>query len=447
MARNHLMLLAAGMAGILVFSCEPSQAQENQYLQRIEIPSSFNPVGSGARALGMGGAFIAVADDATSASWNPGGLIQVELPEVSMVGALVHRIEENDFGAHPEADGAETVDLTELNYLSATYPFVLANRNMVVSLNYQHLYDLTRQWSFFLDEASADTTLGQHVEYRQEGGLSALGLAYCVQVTPALSVGLTFNLWEDDLTPNEWEQKTWQWGRGRDFGDDFVFESRLYDRYSMSGVNANLGLLWRATPELTLGAVVKTPFDADITRHHRRNVSIRFANTLLPDVVDAARRTEDATLSMPLSMGIGAAYRFNDRFSLSLDLHRTEWDDFEYTGPDGRSVSPINNRPSGDADIDPTHHLRLGGEYLWIRPKSVIPFRGGLIYDPAPAPGSPDDYYGFSIGTGIGYDRYIFDVAYQGRFGSDVGGAGLEGLGLSQDVAEHTLYGSLIVHF
>ena len=38
----------------------------------IEFSASPNPVGSGARALGMGGAFIAVADDATSASWNPG---------------------------------------------------------------------------------------------------------------------------------------------------------------------------------------------------------------------------------------------------------------------------------------------------------------------------------------------------------------------------------------
>ena len=42
----------------------PSFAQP---LQRIEIPSSPNPFGFGARALGMGGAFIAIADDATAA--------------------------------------------------------------------------------------------------------------------------------------------------------------------------------------------------------------------------------------------------------------------------------------------------------------------------------------------------------------------------------------------
>ena len=56
-----------------VFSLEvDAQAQINQ---QTRINSSPNPIGSGARAQGMGGAFIAIADDATAASWNPGGLI------------------------------------------------------------------------------------------------------------------------------------------------------------------------------------------------------------------------------------------------------------------------------------------------------------------------------------------------------------------------------------
>jgi hypothetical protein len=41
--------------------------------------------GSGARALGVAGAFTAVADDATAASWNPAGLIQLERPEASFM--------------------------------------------------------------------------------------------------------------------------------------------------------------------------------------------------------------------------------------------------------------------------------------------------------------------------------------------------------------------------
>src|SRR5262245_57375127 len=34
----------------------------------------FLHVGAGARAIGMGGAFIAIADDASAAYWNPAGL-------------------------------------------------------------------------------------------------------------------------------------------------------------------------------------------------------------------------------------------------------------------------------------------------------------------------------------------------------------------------------------
>ena len=36
--------------------------------------------------MGMGGAFLARADDATAASWNPAGLSYLRLPEVSLVG-------------------------------------------------------------------------------------------------------------------------------------------------------------------------------------------------------------------------------------------------------------------------------------------------------------------------------------------------------------------------
>src|SRR4249920_227564 len=43
-------------------------------------------LGVGARALGMGGAFLARADDATAATWNPAGLSYLRRPEVSVVG-------------------------------------------------------------------------------------------------------------------------------------------------------------------------------------------------------------------------------------------------------------------------------------------------------------------------------------------------------------------------
>src|SRR5262245_10423641 len=67
---------------------------------------SLNRPGSGARAAGMGNAFIAVSDDGTAASWNPAGLSQLRRPELSVVLSLSRRDE--------ELDGFRTFDRTSL---------------------------------------------------------------------------------------------------------------------------------------------------------------------------------------------------------------------------------------------------------------------------------------------------------------------------------------------
>lgn len=44
--------------------------------------AEFLRIGVGARALGMGGAFTAISDDATAAYWNPAGMARFERPEL-----------------------------------------------------------------------------------------------------------------------------------------------------------------------------------------------------------------------------------------------------------------------------------------------------------------------------------------------------------------------------
>jgi long-subunit fatty acid transport protein len=418
-----------------------------QTIQRIEIPSSLNPVGSGARALGMGGAFIAVADDATAASWNPGGLIQLEKPEISVVGAYFDRMEDNSFGTNPEASGEQSVSETRFNYLSASYPFTFLNRNMIVSVNYQNLFDFTRRWNFPFEQRADNLTISQNIDYHQEGSLSALGIAYCVQATPQLSFGLTLNFWEDGIYENKWRQTTRNQGSGIYAGNPFTFEATSRDEFSFSGFNVNLGMLWNVNSRLTLGAVVKTPFTADLTHKLEFNASQNFPD--FPGAGSTISEFSDTNekLDMPMSYGIGLAYRFSDQFTVAADIYRTEWGDFVLTDSEGRKTSPITGQSTSESDIGPTHQVRIGAEYLFIEPKYVIPVRGGLFYDPAPAQGSPDDYFGFSLGSGIAVGRFVFDIAYQYRFGNGVGGSILQNLDFSQDVEEHTIYSSIIIHF
>jgi hypothetical protein len=76
----------------------------------------------------------------------------------------------------------------------------------------------------------------------------------------------------------------------------------------------------------------------------------------------------------------------------------------------------------------------------------VIPFRGGLFYDQAPARGGYDDFFGFSCGTGIARGRVVFDIAYQYRYGRDVAKIILDAYEFSQDTEEHLVYTSIICH-
>lgn len=45
----------------------------------------FIAIGVGGRALGLGGAYVALANDATSAYWNPAGLSKLQYPQISLM--------------------------------------------------------------------------------------------------------------------------------------------------------------------------------------------------------------------------------------------------------------------------------------------------------------------------------------------------------------------------
>jgi|WetSurMetagenome_2_1015567.scaffolds.fasta_scaffold02458_9 long-subunit fatty acid transport protein len=412
----------------------------------IDFTSSPNPLGSGARALGMGGAFIAVADDATAASWNPGGLVQLERPEISAVGEAVRLTEDNQFKERPEGSGKQSSKSASLNYLSAAYPFTLLDHNMVVSMNYQHLYDFSRKWQVGMlsDNPYMKTDWG----YQADGGLYAYGLAYSVQLIPQLSFGFTLNFWQDGIYQNGWQTLT-RWhvlidmGKNRRFTEDYLRN----DRYSFNGFNANLGFLWNITEQLNLGVVFKSPFTAGI-RHDFDAVTVdNYSNRKKQPVPYLENGTDFFDLGMPMSYGFGLAYRFSDRLTLSADVYRTEWGRFLISTPDGKEFSALSGLPKDQSDVSATTQAHVGAEYLIIKPKYTIPLRAGFFYDPGPAEKSPDNYYGFSAGTGIGIGRFVFDLAYVYRFGNDVKKTLVEGVTFSQNVAEHAVYTSLIIHF
>jgi len=417
--------------------------------QQVGVASSPNPVGSGARAMGMGGAFIAIADDATAASWNPAGLIQLEKPEVSIVGAYFDRREEFSSAVHPEIKNTGEIDDFNINYFSATYPFRFY-RNMVVSVNYQRLYEFERSFDYSYDYSSLGVNFTQRKRFDQEGFIGAMGLAYAIEITPWLSLGATLNIWTDDLFwDNEWKETFTEHGVGTQSAVPVTIDTRYTDKYSdFRGLNANFGLLWNMNRYLTLGAVIKTPFDADIRHEHRFTQTSAFGPPINTTVPGEQSTSEDVELSMPLSYGIGVAWRVSDALSFDLDVYRTDWSEYILTDSQGNHFSPIDGQPESASDVEDTTQVRIGGEYLFISQKRniVVPLRAGFFYDPEPSHGDIKDFYGIAVGSGIAYKRFIFDMAYQLRRGCDVDTGNL--IATSEaDITQHLFLASVIIHF
>jgi long-subunit fatty acid transport protein len=428
----------------------------------VVISSSPTPVGSGARAAGVANAFIAVADDATAASWNPGGLVQLERPEVSAVGSFFYRTDDTN-GVSQTTEGIsedysigeDSTTSLDLNFLSAAYPFELFRRNFTVSLNYQRKFDFNRDFDFDYMQTREEFLIYRDFRINQEGGLHALSPALALQIIPTLSAGVAFNIWGSEFfKENAWTStKTLHRvridaGSGTTVSDATVVETQEFNDFS--GYNATFGVLWNAASCLSLGAVVNLPFQADL------RVEQRIENLDVPR--DDPQRVEsygqDIEMDFPVSYGFGVAFRPMDPLTFSLDYMRVEWEDFVFSDEAGNKYSVITSLPAnedGKADVGATNTVRFGVEYLFIWQRLLWPVRGGFFYDPEPAAGGTDDYFGLAVGSGITFKRFTFDIAYVFKFGNDIRPSNITDIrNLDEartDVKQHTLLFSMVARF
>lgn len=439
---------------------------------QLEITSSPNIVGSGARALGMGSAFIAIADDATAASWNPGGLTQLERPELSLVYNFKYLGEDFDSSTHPELSGDHDVNFNDINYFSFVYPVqrTFGGRNLVFSINYQRKFDFDRDLDLRFTSLGAvgGNIVGtrQNIDYSQRGALGTISPAVGFEITDRLSVGLAVNIWDQSLLPdNEWKIRNYN--RVGSFINGGAFPGvRLEveeDYQNFEGINYTLGLFYRATERLNFGAVYHSKFTADVDFIQTQRIR---------PGIGALRIRREKEYVFPMAFGLGVAYRFpNDKLTLSFDITRREWDQFIIHDPQNRNLgmqrtSGITGLPVSRSNVDPTYTVRLGGEYVFVdntKPvQNILPsVRAGIFYDPEPSGGRrsgffglnegdgvPDDYYGITLGVGaLIKNRVNLDFAYQYRWGNGVRNDTFGLAGTDADVDQHLFYVSTVIYF
>lgn len=396
-------------------------------------------VGSGARAFGMGGAFLARADDATAASWNPAGLSYLRRAEVSLVGAhndFAQRTPKLNAAVEPQESVIATDQLsgTVADFLGFVYPLRIKERAGAVQISYQRSFSFTGTRRSegpvgvrgFLPESAK--ILPTEFTVQGNGGFDTLSLSSGFEVHPRVRLGVSLNRWINGFqqTVNRPDAQT---GGYR----------RIDSTWDISGTNVNVGALITPTPKLNLGAVFKSPFEATIQLSKAREDKIG----TLPSVFN--QESGDVLVAFPRVYGLGASLRASNTITFSADFTRTAWSKASITnffslgrrGGDSPSLDRFDELPfpaveegaNGQAD---TTQVRVGAEWVLRFGEGgdiLLPVRAGFFRDGQPVvirftgtDGNPleeqPSFLGFTAGFGVTVGGALFDVAYIREAGS-----------------------------
>ena len=365
-------------------------------------------VGSGARAYGMGGAFLARADDATAASWNPAGLSYLRRPELSLVGAR------NSFTAEEvRPDGFvnnESGSGRVADFVAATHPVSLGSMSGSVQVSYQRVITFTTDR---LEENADVIRTGEST-----GGFDVVALGTGLRLSNSLRLGGALNRWMNGYTQTFIREP--RVGRTRGRVDQ---ESE----YEMSGWNANVGVIWEPFDTLNLGVVGKTPFTADVSLRRARtdfspSTSVFTRNSAASDAVK---------LDLPGAIGVGASWRPLGQLTVSADYTRTFWSrarirHFFTLAPTAEGEEPVAPADSGDFyetlpyptftdTANDAEQVRAGIEYVLIHNGVRWPVRAGYFSNRQTfraGDGASPWLDGATLGLGMGVGPLMLDVAF-----------------------------------
>jgi hypothetical protein len=395
-----------------------SEAEAQLFPQdRIDLTGQQNlTLGAGARAYGMGGAFLARADDATAASWNPAGLSYLRLPELSLVGTH-NTYREKGIETDSFEGGA-------FDFAAFTWPVAVWDVRGAVQVSYQRAvgFDGTR---------NIDIGAGRRLDGSSNGGFDVLAFGTGFRPTRRLRLGVTVNRWLNGYEQDLVRQVPGHPRPRRAFELDF----------RPRGWNFNLGVIWSASDTVNIGGVFKTPFTADVRLRKQRADTWADASGF-DDVTYNEASRDDVTVGFPASVGFGISWRLRDTLTLSADFTQTRWSTayihdyfiLPFTPRRGDASEPISPPPPIVFDELPyptltseqvdAQQIRVGAEWVVISsPRIKIPVRGGYFNDrriSAYPDGSIPRYNGVTVGTGIILGSLLLDVAYLLEFGDDL---------------------------
>jgi len=380
--------------------------------------TSLSRPGSGARAAGMGNAFIAVSDDGTAASWNPAGLSQLRKPEFSLVqSASAHTTFLEGYRTRDQTSVFTTLGSTgtsaDLQFASAAIPFSIAGKPITLQAGWRRLYQLNARLRGDMRRVPSAPGARPEAVLRfdnaTDGSIDLWSFAGAARLTSRLSLGFSVDLyrggWEDSGNISEDPGVAGP----TDFGSVRITND-------VRGPNLNLGLLL-TYPAFRTGIVYHGSFRGDygVSQASRSSLTEPFD----------ARIDDGAKLNFPRSIGAGVAWLPRPLLRLALDFTYDQWTQFLLYGAPDAPNQPISGFDGLAPELSATRDtvtVNVGLERLFPVKGRFVPLRMGFSHEPQggrdPLTRDDADQMVLAAGTGLNSNSVKFDVAVEYRWGS-----------------------------
>jgi long-subunit fatty acid transport protein len=420
-AKNRLVLFVL-ITTILGLAASARAQSDNPANAGVQFDFSL----PGARSLALGGAFVAVADDATAAWSNPAGLLALTRQEVSFEGrawefSSASVVAGHAFGS-PTGVGFDTVSgLQEETFSSWTgapsfisyvypksrYAFAFYRHELQkfsADLESDGVFirttsqtpvfpggavDRAQPYNTQLDISVVD--YGGSAAFRLGGGLSA-GISlvvsdFSLEAQTDLFTYVPFNNFNAAVPPTSFT------GVGQYYGPPNFASSNVFTRTTEEGddisVAVSTGLLWRASD-----GKVSAGFA------YRQGPSFTYSSESLfgPGIVAAGgfakegdvADTEEIDYAVPNVFSVGAAFRPNDNLLLSAEYDFVQYSRLSENTAEifGVEESPFPGESQkgelirNSLYIEDANQIRGGAEYAFVTSFGTLAARFGVWYDP-----------------------------------------------------------------
>ncbi len=360
----------------------------------------------GARAIGMAGAYTAIAEGPSAVFYNPAGITANAGLQIGLGTALIKPI-----GSFTSASGVETDQKSQLYYPSHLYATYQINEKLAAGFGFFTPFGLGTEWP--------EDWSGKYAGVKTELQTFFLNPTIAYQVTPRLSLAVGF----------DYIRSTVELGRKIPIPNplnrtQIVCETDLKLTGDGDAMSFNAGVLFKASEQVQVGLSYRHSadfeYDGDVEFSEEPAAFATYYSTIAPFTTLFPNGGGAAELHLPYTLAAGISYIPMEKWTFAADVN---W--FGWSGADSIAITfetPFGNplAPTTESaliqEYEDTFILRLGAEYQL---SEVLALRVGYGYDQSPI---QDEYLSATLpcanrnnlAMGMGYTlgNMDIDVAY-----------------------------------